>query len=210
MQVPTSLRPWPRDKPLRASVNNFGYGGTNAHVILESIEPFKGLNGHANGVHQHENGQALIAEPESRVYVLSAKDSSATRDIASETAAYIRRTTASDLAPSPADLAYTLTQRKTLFPWVAAVRASSLAELADQLESKALEVNHATKRPRLGFVFNGQGAQWHAMGRELIDAYPVFGSAIRQADEILRGFGANWSLQGAWLYRQEFRNSDMY
>ncbi|KAK7734196.1 Type I Iterative PKS [Diaporthe eres] len=195
LEVPTSLRPWPADKPLRASVNNFGYGGTNAHVILESIEPFRGLNGHANGVHQHENGQALIAEPESRVYVLSAKDSAATRDIASETVAYIRRTTASDSAPSPADLAYTLTQRKTLFPWVAAVRADSLTELADQLESKALEVNHATKRPRLGFVFNGQGAQWHAMGRELINAYPVFGSSIRQADEILRDFGANWSLQ---------------
>lgn len=197
MQVPTSLRPWPTDKPLRASVNNFGYGGTNAHVILESLEPFRGLNGHANGVQQHENGQALISEPESRVYVLSAKDSATTRDIASETAAYIRRTTASDSAPSPADLAYTLTQRKTLFPWVAAVRADSLTELADQLESKALEVNHATKRSRLGFVFNGQGAQWHAMGRELINAYPVFGSSIRRADEILRDFGANWSLQGA-------------
>ena len=30
MQVPTALTPWPRDKPLRASINNFGYGGTNA------------------------------------------------------------------------------------------------------------------------------------------------------------------------------------
>jgi acyl transferase domain-containing protein len=30
MQVATSLTPWPKDKLLRASVNNFGYGGTNA------------------------------------------------------------------------------------------------------------------------------------------------------------------------------------
>lgn len=30
LAVPTSSMPWPNDKPLRASVNNFGYGGANA------------------------------------------------------------------------------------------------------------------------------------------------------------------------------------
>ena len=52
--------------------------------------------------------------------------------------------------------------------------------------------------PRIGFVFNGQGAQWHAMGRELIAAYPVFGSAILRADQMLKEYGATWSLHGSF------------
>ncbi|KAK1569351.1 thiolase-like protein, partial [Colletotrichum navitas] len=36
MQVPTTVRPWPkRGATRRASINNFGFGGANAHVILE-------------------------------------------------------------------------------------------------------------------------------------------------------------------------------
>ena len=40
LRVPTSSIPWPETngKPLRASVNSFGFGGTNAHAILESYQ----------------------------------------------------------------------------------------------------------------------------------------------------------------------------
>jgi acyl transferase domain-containing protein/NADPH:quinone reductase-like Zn-dependent oxidoreductase len=43
-------------------------------------------------------------------------------------------------------------------------------------------------------VFTGQGAQWYAMGRELITTYPVFGASIKEADAILKDLGADWSL----------------
>lgn len=33
--IPTELTPWPTPWPRRASVNSFGYGGTNSHVILD-------------------------------------------------------------------------------------------------------------------------------------------------------------------------------
>ena len=77
---------------------------------------------------------------------------------------------------------------------VAAIPATTVSELADRLQEPARKPSHSSKRPRLGFVSNGQGAQWHAMGRELIPAYPVFGQAIHSADEILKEYGAPWSL----------------
>ena len=35
LQVPTELTPWPQEGQRRASVNSFGFGGTNGHVILD-------------------------------------------------------------------------------------------------------------------------------------------------------------------------------
>ncbi|EHK97214.1 putative Phthiocerol synthesis polyketide synthase type I PpsA [Glarea lozoyensis 74030] len=148
LQVPTELMKWPVNKSLRASINNFGYGGTNAHVILEGAPAApKPTNGTTNGI---PNGTTnRHATDESRVYLLSARD------------ATVAKAMANDFA--------------THFP------------------TKAV---NTTLKPvqRLGFVFNGQGAQWYAMGRELILAYPTFGAQIREASEILSEYGAKWSL----------------
>lgn len=52
----------------------------------------------------------------------------------------------------------------------------------------------SAKSPKLAFVFTGQGAQWHAMGRELLDSHAVFASSIERADEHLLSIGADFSL----------------
>lgn len=63
LQVPTTPTLWPENKTLRASVNDFGYGGTNAHAILEpppaqEEAPSNGnLSTNGNGVH---NGLTLV------------------------------------------------------------------------------------------------------------------------------------------------------
>lgn len=192
LHVPTVLTQWPENKPLRASVNNFGYGGTNAHIILE-LAPAPIPKPPTNG-----NGNGNYADPNrSRVYILSAKDSTAAKQMANRFAAHLRESiTGRDLPISLDDLAYTLSERRSAFHWMTAVRASNLEELCERLESPVTKALHSTRRPRLGFVFNGQGAQWYAMGRELIDAYPVFGSKISEADRILKEYGATWSLYG--------------
>jgi hypothetical protein len=41
------------------------------------------------------------------------------------------------------------------------------------------------------------------MGRELINAYPVFGRSIQEADEILKEYGAPWSLRGTYEFHFE-------
>lgn len=58
--------------------------------------------------------------------------------------------------------------------------------------SKAVK---SIKSPSIGFVFTGQGAQWFAMGRELM-IYDVFRINIEGADKYLRDLGSSWSLIG--------------
>ncbi|KAE8384250.1 putative polyketide synthase [Aspergillus alliaceus] len=185
LEVPTRLAPWPEDKILRASINNFGYGGTNAHVILEPA-PAPTAIYHLNGQSTSEGSQS---GDKSRVFVVSARDSAACRTVMDRLASHIIET-----SPSPDSLAYTLNERRSLHPWVAAVRATSIKDLAERLRESERKPSFAYKKPRLGFVFNGQGAQWHAMARELLTVYPVFGHAISNAGKVLKVYGASWSL----------------
>ncbi|KAK1988400.1 type I polyketide synthase [Colletotrichum cereale] len=190
--VPTTLTAWPKDKPLRVSINNFGYGGANSHVILEGA-PLDAVNANKNG---HAEDDDEHHEPAaSRVFILSARDAETTKKMASGLAAHLRHLIDTGTDLSLDDLAYTLAERRSRLGSVAAVKARTLNQLLDGLEGSLRVHQTASKMPRLGFVFNGQGAQWHAMGRELMGAYPVFAEAITDADEILRSYGAEWSLK---------------
>jgi acyl transferase domain-containing protein/D-arabinose 1-dehydrogenase-like Zn-dependent alcohol dehydrogenase len=51
----------------------------------------------------------------------------------------------------------------------------------------------AEREPKLAFVFSGQGPQWWAMGRQLLETEPVYRSVIEECDELIRGLGP-WSL----------------
>ena len=151
LKVPTTPVPWPQDKLLRASVSNFRYGGTNSHLILEpppaSSAKKNGLNGHANGhngVHNCEangseilnrssngvhNGNEYADVNQSRVFILSAKDS-----VACQTMMDIFATHVGTTKPSVSDLAYTLANRRSMHLWVATVRARTIDELRSVCE----------------------------------------------------------------------------
>ncbi|QKX62349.1 uncharacterized protein TRUGW13939_09508, partial [Talaromyces rugulosus] len=192
LRVPTNLMAWPINKPLRASINNFGYGGANAHVILEAAPPGCAS---ANGTGQNMQYKKRDEEV-SRVFIVSARDTNTTQTMAKNLAAHIRDCINRGDELSPGDLAYTLAERRSRLGCISLVKSRTLVQLAGQLESPLLKFSQTSnKKPRLGFVFNGQGAQWHAMGRELLDTYPIFGSAAREADSVLRSYGADWSLQ---------------
>ncbi|KAK8010514.1 hypothetical protein PG990_009479 [Apiospora arundinis] len=182
----------------RASVNNFGYGGANAHAImedwpyhLEAQNGFQFHNGNSNG-----GGEPYLPHgPRSRFFMLSAKDEQACRAMASNLKGYLKSASYKNEDQFLDDLAYTLCQRRTLFPWVSASAADSVSGLITALDNAGSQPRRASGQPpRIGLVFTGQGAQWHAMGRELIDAYPTYKASILEADQYLREVGADWSL----------------
>ncbi|KAF2229541.1 polyketide synthase [Viridothelium virens] len=142
LTIPTKLEPWTSNGPRRASINDFGYGGTNTHVIMEEAP----LGPAALGAHSQH-------------------------------------------------LAFTLAERRTCFPWTIAVSASGPEDLASTLgDSTVQPLQRLERPPRLVFVFNGQGARWFAMGRELSACYPVYKHTIEKCDRIIQSFGSDWSL----------------
>jgi acyl transferase domain-containing protein len=196
IKVPEALQQWPDVNGVRrASVNNFGYGGANAHVIMESYPSFLASHKNIEGPEPAMNGWHDSLH--SRVLMLSAKDEQAVVKMAVDLKEYLESADNEDEHDLEDSLIYTLGQRRTVFPWRIALPITSTAHLASVLQSPQAKPKKAqSSRSKIGFVFTGQGAQWFAMGRELIAAYPVFKSAIMSCDQFLQEAGAEWSLQG--------------
>lgn len=129
------------------------------------------------------------------VFILSAKDKNSLKTMVSDLSCFLEAETPCNNIRME-DVAYTLGQRRSRFPWRLAASAKSLPDLIKAFGEDGTTPQHSSGAPRLGFVFNGQGAQWHAMGRELIAAYPMFRDCMLEAEQHLKDFGAKWSLIG--------------
>ncbi|KAF2139471.1 uncharacterized protein K452DRAFT_232273 [Aplosporella prunicola CBS 121167] len=199
LKIATELEKWPAaaGEILRASVNNFGYGGANAHVIMDNA-----ASSLSNGTNRTLNGHTHDSSVDAtKLLVLSAKDEQACRKMVDNLKEFLvkseqdGREVATELFLQ--SLAYTLGQRRTLFPWVAAFPVpftKGVGEVVTALSSPKFRPSRTSRRPRIGMVFTGQGAQWYAMGRELITEYPVFKASLEEADTLLKELGSDWSL----------------
>jgi acyl transferase domain-containing protein/acyl carrier protein len=175
VEVATGLTPWPRgERVRRAGVSSFGLAGTNAHVILEEPPPVEGAAA----------AEAPVAVP------LSAREDHALRDAARRTADALAR----DPRLSLADVAHTLGAGRAALPRRVAIVAGTRAELerdlrafaAGQAPASAVEGTlRPGERPKIAFLFTGQGAQYPGMGRGLYEREPVFREAIDRAAAIL-------------------------
>ena len=93
------------------------------------------------------------------------------------------------------DLAFTLGQRRSPLQWKVAYVANSAASLIQKLEKPDITPLRTPRPPQIGFVFTGQGAQWHGMGRELFASNVIFASAIDMATNSLLKLGASYNLR---------------
>lgn len=187
LEVVTENRPWPEtDTPRRACLNSFGFGGTNAHAVLEEF------------VTPSQEAAAPAPLPAQLVLPLSAHESAALPALAAGYAQRLRDGLALDA------LLYTVSQRRTPLEARAALVARNREQLLERLDALAagtmagpgLYRGHVkeTFSGRPVFVYSGMGPQWWAMGRELLDRDPIFREVVQEIDEAFVPL-SSWSIR---------------
>jgi acyl transferase domain-containing protein len=174
---------WPdKDFPLRrASVNSFGYGGSNAHAIIE--QPEQSARDHH--VSSYRSSDALDDYDESdeseRPYTLfvSANDA---KSLKGNIEALCNHLVNPRVKVSLADLAYTLTERRSRL-WHRAFITTHTNEVH---EHDFTVGKRGSQPPKVSFVFTGQGAQWPRMGKDLLKYFPWTRSILEELDQVLQ------------------------
>lgn len=185
LKIPTTLLDLPEHQDAYfAGVNSFGYGGTNAHVILQNYEP------------------SISSKSSSPTYPFlfpfSAQNPESLKSLAISTCEFLKEHPDTCLS----DLAHTLASKRTHLEHRFTISAESIQELGQKLHSLSLDGRipescakgkPLDKKPLLIFAFTGMGPQWWWMGRELMKSSPIFLETLKQCDLFLLPL-ANWSI----------------
>jgi acyl transferase domain-containing protein/thioesterase domain-containing protein/acyl carrier protein len=183
LRVVRALEPFPEGKGrVLAAVNAFGFGGANAHVILEaapSADP------------------PVRTGPVTRPLLLpvSGHSHDALRGLAARYLALLEQpvTEADALCAAAATRRSGLSYRLCVLGGSAAELRSGLEHfLADRADPGVIAGTVLSAEQPV-FVFSGQGPQWWGMGRELLATEPVFRTTLTELDRLFRQWG-EWSL----------------
>ena len=105
------------------------------------------------------------------------------------------------------NLSYTLSQKRSSLPWKSFAIADTISNLRQRLSSQLSKPKRSSAAPTISFIFNGQGAQWPRMGRELF-CYPTFQTSMRDSELYLERVGCTWALTGKFDVRIGFNLID--
>ncbi|KIX09429.1 uncharacterized protein Z518_00509 [Rhinocladiella mackenziei CBS 650.93] len=220
LALPMSTMPWPSPGLRRISVNSFGYGGANAHVILDDAYHYmksRGIMGnHSTAVEDETGSDSGVSvggastppshpdvssrSGDKKLFVFSAQDQAGLprmaakyRDSLVDKADKETKESLGDQAAYLDDLAYTLASRRTKFDYRSFAVADSTSTLAASLTKGLPKLKRASKDDNIMFVCTGQGAQWPQMGRQLL-SNPVFRAATAESQKYLESFGCEWDV----------------
>ncbi|KAF2165850.1 hypothetical protein M409DRAFT_23584 [Zasmidium cellare ATCC 36951] len=212
LTVPTSLLPWPEVKgPRRASINSFGFGGTNAHAIIESYE-------HSNsatlppvtvGSNEEHAEPNPLAKNVTGPFVFSARNKSSALHWLYQLLDVLQNDEALDFE----SLSYTLQCRRSEFRFRTTIASATdredlIEQLEDQLaliitsQDEATSANSAPRSdgaPSVFGVFTGQGAQAAKMGYALSKHCKTFRDSMASCESVL----ASLPSPPAWSLTQE-------
>jgi acyl transferase domain-containing protein len=225
IKLPLSCTPWPCKGLRRASINSFGFGGSNCHVVLDDAFHYitqHGLTGNLRTApnpsqlapsyhtpHLHVGSASCRSDDTSsfltpKILVWSASDQMSLQEMILRYQNHCSNLPDSILKSESYvhNLAYTLDSHRSSLKWKSYVVLESSTELKDLAKTASRPVANRKLSPSIAFIFTGQGAQWHAMGRELF-TYPVFEQAIQDSQGILKKLKCPWSIRGnfplTWL-----------
>ncbi len=205
--VPTSLVPWQAPASRFAGVSSFGFGGTNAHIVLASAAPEEVVVGsetsgprdaardsEAREDAAREDARDGVRAPGDPVLLpLSARDSERLGQTAALWAEALERGLSLDEAVATASLGRArLDHRLAVVAYSApeaieALRRVAAGDVAAGVEDERVSVGRRPASAPSGpvFLYTGQGAQKVGMGRELYDRDAVYRAALDRCDEIL-------------------------
>ncbi|KLO99257.1 putative polyketide synthase [Fusarium fujikuroi] len=194
LMIAQDARDWPRSLR-RASINSFGYGGANAHIILESAESYL-ANKHPMGPSMTN---AVISRQQRTVALpLSASSPYSLKALADDISSRLPRL---GLANEIDSLAYTLTKGRDHLSHRTFILADldKSGKILRSMRTTGDGDFHAMKPLPLGFVFTGQGAQYPGMAKELLASSELFCSTIRRLDSVLQALAPehapDWTLE---------------
>ena len=184
LKVVTKNHPLKESGKLTIGINSFGFGGANAHVVLESHEQPKPIS--------------LKRNIEKFPIIISGKNTSSLKDAVLKFSDFIRDSNEATLY----DIAYSSIFHRDCYEHRAIFSCSSKESCIEALQSFA---NTNSKHPMVesitsvndskgpAFIYSGNGSQWTGMGRLLLQEEPTFKKTIEEIDELFCQY-ANFSL----------------
>jgi len=178
--IPSKSQPWPRVPRRLAGVSSFGFGGTNAHLVIEEAPAV---------AHRQENLPVRLWH----VFTLSARTESALKNLAKRMEKHLAEHPQDGLA----DICFTANAGRSHFAHRLAAVVKSKEQLRTALADFAageppgpaavrLRSGHSSRRdgPRVAFLFGAQPADSSA-AFELYDTQPVFRSVMDRCSQFL-------------------------
>ena len=216
VQVTTQAQPWPSKagKAMLAGVSSFGLSGTNAHILVEGYVsptgngtgPPAGPDG-GSGAGEPVTVDAPAVDGQmrtrpARLLPLSGKSDAALGELARQYLSWLEgridavgrsgdsgeATGETRPAPDLANMAWTASVGRSHFERRAGLVFRDAGELQRKLARlvDAGEVPRARERPKVAFVFTGQGSQWVGMGKDLYETEPVVRSTLQRCDRVVQ------------------------
>lgn len=193
--IPQKLEPWSTlGETTYAGISSFGFGGTNAHVILGNPANIQAGTTENKPLAEFTQSPESTKSPKylklpSHLLTLSAKSEPALTDLVLSYKNYLRDNPGIILG----DICSTANTGRTHFNHRLAIAIDSRAQLqeklADLTSSKTKGIIHGkasnTNQNRIAFLFTGQGSQYVNMGHQLYQTQPVFKQAIDECAEII-------------------------
>lgn len=193
LRIPLQSEKWPdNEKESIIGVNSFGFGGTNAHVILKEFNNKTINDGHA------------VYGNNPKVLMISAKSQNSLNKLMEKYIKFLKNTKEGleNICYSAIHNREGMQKTATVFAYNKESMVNTLIQLKTDGYAKCGYIAEELKDERLTYVFTGMGPQWFAMGRELYNENEVFRNAMNECAHEFSKY-LKWSFIEEFLIDEE-------
>ncbi|XP_039982779.1 reducing polyketide synthase PKS1-like isoform X2 [Xiphias gladius] len=190
IKIPREAEKWEASGARIAGVNNFGFGGTNAHAIVKQ--------------YKHSPTRLKNDDKQAKYFVMSANSTKSLSLMIEDTIKQLEADGKVDLD----SLLYTSACRRSHLKhkYRKAIMVLSVVDLKEKLRAAvSRNISPSYSDPRVVFVFCGNGVTYHGMCKQLLKHEPVFRNEIKEIAELFKRRSALNILD---TLESEFESSD--